>query len=87
MPSAEQDAYDQSKNDYWTYMSTIVMAKKTGHTEGLAEGRAEGLVEGEAKGRTGATLEIARKMKLLGIDAATIAQTTGLPQNEIKRLR
>ncbi|MDR3182862.1 MAG: hypothetical protein LBT89_08100, partial [Planctomycetaceae bacterium] len=79
MPSAEQDAYDQSKNDYWTYMSTIVMAKKTGHTEGLAEGRTEGRVE--------ATLEIARKMKLLGIDAATIAQTTGLPQDEIKRLR
>jgi predicted transposase/invertase (TIGR01784 family) len=53
-----------------------------GKAEGLAEGKAEGLAEGEAKRQA----EIARNLKRLGVDHATIAQATGLSVAEIEKL-
>ena len=71
-----------------------------GFHEGKAEGRAEGMQEGLAKGRTEGLQEgmekgmekgraeeriaIAAKMKQLGIPAEQIAQSTGIPAEEIK---
>ncbi|MDR3233295.1 MAG: PD-(D/E)XK nuclease family transposase, partial [Planctomycetaceae bacterium] len=48
------------------------------------EGFDEGLAEGEAKGRAEGLAEIVRKMKSLGIDAATIAQTDRLVSSRNK---
>ena len=51
-----------------------------GHAEGHAEGRAEGLAEGKRNNQ----LEIARKMKEMGMTADVIAQVTGLAPGEIE---
>ena len=55
-----------------------------GMQEGLAKGRTEGLQEGLEKGRAEGLKEAAAKMKQLGIPAEQIAQSTGIPVEEIK---
>ncbi len=65
-----------------------------GLAEGEAKGRAEGLAEGEAKGRAeglaeGAkkqAIETARNAKALGLPVETIAQLSGLSEDEINGL-
>ena len=57
-------------------------AKAEGRSEGKAEGKAEGLAEGaEQKQR-----EVARNLKNLGVDIATISQGTGLSLEEVQAL-
>ena len=55
-----------------------------GLQEGLEKGRTEGLQEGLEKGRAEGLKEAAAKMKQLGIPAEQIAQSTGIPAEEIK---
>nr|MCR5190848.1 hypothetical protein [Bacteroidales bacterium] len=55
-----------------------------GMQEGLAKGRTEGLQEGLEKGRAEGLKAAAAKMKQLGIPAEQIAQSTGIPVDEIK---
>ena len=55
-----------------------------GRAEGHAEGRAEGRAEGIAEGKRNNQLEIARKMKEMGMTADVIAQVTGLAPGEIE---
>ena len=50
--------------------------------EGIEKGRKEGIEEG-AKNRT---IEIARNMKLSGLDTNTIAKLTNLSRDEIDKL-
>ena len=50
--------------------------------EGMAEGHAEGIAEGETK----KNLEIARKMKEIGISSEKIQAVTGLIIEEINSL-
>ena len=54
--------------------------------EGEAKGREEGLAEGLAKGREEGSLDIARKMKAKGFSLEEIAELTGCPISEIKKL-
>lgn len=65
-------------------------AREQGLAEGRAEGREQGKAEGLAEGRHEAaretTLDVARKMKSLGLDTGVIAQTTGLTIPEIAEL-
>jgi hypothetical protein len=56
--------------------------KAEGHAEGLAEGHAEGLAEGEAN----ANLAHARKMKAKGFSPEDIAEITGIPLAQLRRL-
>jgi predicted transposase/invertase (TIGR01784 family) len=44
------------------------------------------LFDGEAKGRAEERIEIARNLKLEGLNIALIAKTTGLSEGEIERL-
>ena len=53
-----------------------------GRSEGLEQGRAEG----EAAGRAAAITELARSMKVKGLDAAAIAEITGLSVVEVEKL-
>ncbi len=48
--------------------------------------RAEGLAEGLAEGREEGTIQVARKMKELGIEDSLIAQSTGLSIEEVQAL-
>ena len=54
--------------------------------QGLAEGKAEGIAEGEALGFARGKLEIAAVMKAKGLDIETIAELTGLSEEEVKNL-
>ena len=54
--------------------------------KGRKEGRAEGLEEGRTEGAQSKAYEIARKMKLSGLDMATIVDFTGLSPKEIEKI-
>ena len=60
----------------------ILIGREEGRAEGEAKGRAEGLAEGEAAG----ILKTAKAMKAKGMDTRTIAEITGLPENELVHL-
>jgi predicted transposase/invertase (TIGR01784 family) len=72
------------------WRSGMEYAKLSGLEEGLSRGLAEGRVEGHAEGRaegiTEASLEIARKMKGMGLPISQIAEGTGLPAETIANL-
>ena len=52
----------------------------------MTEGMAEGMAEGEVKGERKKTIEMAKAMKLQGVDAAVIIKISGLSHNEIEQL-
>ena len=62
----------------------LAKGRTEGLQEGLEKGRTEGLQEGLEKGRAEGLKEAAAKMKQLGIPAEQIAQSTGIPAEEIK---
>ncbi|MCQ2239709.1 MAG: hypothetical protein MJZ73_10830, partial [Bacteroidaceae bacterium] len=65
-------------------------AKMEAEEKGRAEGEAKGFAIGEAKGRAEGLaegkLQIAKNLKLLGIDIQTIQKSTGLTIEEINNL-
>lgn len=61
-------------------------ARKSGLEEGLALGKEEGLALGEAKGKAEANLEIAKKMKLSGLDISLIMEITKLDKETINNI-
>ena len=79
MPAKDRELYEHNLHDYWTYLSTLQLAKK--------KGRAEGIVKGIAKGETQKAIEIARNMKKEGFDMTMIIKMTGLSPKEIERLK
>ena len=61
-----------------------------GRAEGIAEGRAEGIAEGRAEGleqgHVEAKIEMANKLKALGVDIDTIVKATGLDREAVEKL-
>lgn len=88
--SAFTDAQLQGYEKFWDMISvekTLVgSAERRGRAAGLAEGREAGLAEGRAAGRREGLLATARKLKRMGMDAADIAEATGLGAAEIEKL-
>ena len=78
MTRQEKLAYDRHIDAIMIQNDVIDTAK----LEGLVEGRAEGIAEGRAE----TNIEHARSMKSHGIDAAIIADVTGLSLEEITGL-
>ena len=74
--------YENSLKAYRDVKNSIDTAIEMGREEGLAEGMAKGRSEGIAEGRE----EVARAMLKKGMDSATIAELTGISEEEIKRL-
>jgi predicted transposase/invertase (TIGR01784 family) len=66
--------------------SDIDYARREGIAEGENRGRSEGIAEGETRGRSEEKLEIARKMKEMGISIEKIQTVTGLTAETIKSL-
>ena len=58
-----------------------------GREKGKVEGREEGKVEGRAEGMAIAGRKVAINLVALGMDDDTISKVTGLPQEEVKKLR
>ena len=54
--------------------------------EGLEKGMAEGIEKGIAQGERNKSIEIAKKLKLLGIPIEVIEECTGLSKEEIEQL-
>ena len=61
-------------------------AIEEGLAEGLSKGLAEGIAKGIAKGSLSKSLEIAGKMKELGVDISIIVQASGLSEEQILAL-
>ncbi|GHV21278.1 hypothetical protein AGMMS49959_10140 [Planctomycetales bacterium] len=78
MDRRERDVYDASLKIYRDNVNVITSAKEISR----AEGRVEGIEIGEKKKQ----LEIAKKLKALGLSSAQIAQGTGLTESEIAAL-
>ena len=73
-----QDIYWLEKMAEYDYNTNINVATK----EGIEIGRAEGKSEGEKKKQ----LEIAKKMKKMGLDITMIKEATNLSEEEIRKL-
>ena len=82
MTPAERRAYDEHLSAVMIQNDVLDSAKLEGRTEGLLEGRAEGRAEGERE----KSLEIARKLKSMGMETDIIVQATGLSEDEIATL-
>lgn len=74
----EREKYDESIKVYRDNLVTMAYAEE----HGLAQGREEGREEGLAQGLT----LVARNLKAMGMDAASIQKATGLPLEEIEKL-
>ena len=69
--------YDEKRRN-----GELAAAREDGIAEGLAQGHAKGLAEGHAE----AKIEMAIKLKALGVDIDTIVQATGLDRETIENL-
>jgi hypothetical protein len=88
---AERQAYDRHIDAIMIQNDVLGTAREEGlqegREEGLQEGREEGREEGLQEGRKESKITIARNMKnVLNLPDETIAQISGLPIDEIKKL-
>ena len=94
MTDAERKAYDAHMDDIMVQNDVLDTAKMEGRAEGRIEGRAEGRiegraegrVEGRAEGRTEEKIEMAKKMKAMGMAIETISQISSLTAEQIEQL-
>ena len=98
MPEPERSQYEESLRVYRDNLTVMRCERQAGLKEGREEGRAEGREEGRAegraegleigleKGREVMAMEVARNLKSLNLDIATICQATGLTPAEVEKL-
>ena len=70
-------------------MLTGITVEKYGEVmkkEGFEDGKAAGIAQGEASGRAAQKLEMAKALKVKGVSIDIIAETSGLPVEEIEKL-
>ena len=78
--------YEDSRKAYRDLKNSLDTALRQGHAKGLEEGHAKGLEEGLAEGRAEGKIEMAKKLKSLGVDLKTIMQASGLTAEQIEQL-
>lgn len=83
----DRRAYERYEQDTHYEASMHESHYGRGKLEGLAEGEAKGRAEGEAKGKAEEKMGIAKNMLELGIPLETIAKSTKLSMEEIKKLK
>ena len=91
----ERDLYEAALMRARDYNAQMKTARIRGHeqgfamgiAEGRAEGRAEGIAEGRAEGRAEGLTLTAKKMLEKGYDIATVADITGLSEEDIAHLK
>lgn len=86
----EEIEYESSLKAHLDYNACLHFAQVNGMEIGKAQGMEIGIAEGRAKGRAEGLkqekLNVARKMKLKGLDLALISEVTGLSTEEISKL-
>jgi len=80
-------AYDASLKHKRDAENTYSTAQRLGHDRGLKEGLQEGLKEGIAQGQHQKAIEMAVKLKSMGLSVDQIAEATGLTIDEIEKLK
>jgi len=76
----EQREYEDSLKAYRDIKNSLDTARE----QGIEQGRAEGIEEGMRKGRAKERTEIAKTMLLRGMDMKTVAELTGITEEELK---
>ena len=86
----EQIKHDKemtTEQDYQEYLEfRVAESRKEGREEGRKEGREEGRKEGLEEGREEARIEMAKKLKELGVDIVAIAKATGISADNVLSL-
>lgn len=82
MNQTERKAYERHLDAIMVQDDVLNTAK----IEGRAEGREEGLAEGRAEGEKTKAMEVAKKLKAIGLDDTIIAESTGLTAEQISKL-
>lgn len=82
----ERAQYEEEWKIYNDYFNTIESAQKKAAAESWEKGMEEGMKEGMEKGRIAEQHRIAKALKETGTPINTIAQVTGLSQEEIENL-
>ena len=98
MSDADRHAYDEHVNAVMIQNDVLGTARLEGLAEGRIEGmlqgilqgkeegRAEGRAEGRIEGEKQKALDVARKMKTMGIATSLIAEATGLSAQDVENL-
>lgn len=86
MTPEEQQVYDKYIDAIMIQNDVIEGAKQDGVEEGLEQGLELGLEQGRIEGRMEGILSVARTMKSMGSDIASICKITGLEQEEVQKL-
>ena len=82
----ERAQYEAQLDAYRVMTSAMEKSKLDGKEEGFHQGKQAGLQEGLQKGVLKGKLEIAATLKHRGLDTASIAEISGLTQEEIETL-
>ena len=91
MDEETRQKYEEREEYLFERKMMLQLAEKAGMEKGIEIGREEGKVEGEVEGREEgmaiAGRKVAQNLVALGMDDDTISKVTGLPQEEVKKLR
>ena len=80
-------SYDYQNCLNYAVETAVEAAVKTATEKALSEGEAKGKAEGLSEGEAKKSLEIAKKMLVMGLSTEQIAQATGLSEEEIIKLK
>ena len=88
MNDSDRHAYDAHMDDIMVQNDVLDTAKMEGRAEGRAEGLEEGLAKGLEKGRAEGVqtkaMDIARRLKSMGMSLGEICSITGLSEQELQ---
>ena len=86
MEVVEESSYTPEQLLGYDMFWDIIRTEKTYYYSAEKKGLEKGLAEGRAEGEQIKTLEIARKMKAMGLSLADIKNATGLADESIEKL-
>ena len=78
--------YEDSLKAYRDIKNSLDTAKREGVAEGIEIGREEGRAEGRAEGEQSKAIDIAKKLKSMGLSIADIIKATGLSEDDIMKI-
>ena len=87
MDEETRQKYEEREEYLFERKMMLQLAEKAGMEKGIEIGREKGKVEGKEEGMAIAGRKVAINLVALGMDDDTISKVTGLPQEEVKKLR
>ena len=86
MDPKEREIYEARLMAKYNYDSGMAGARQAGMEEGIEKGREEGIEKGIKKGQKEKQIQIAKKLKKMGMAEKEIEEATGLTEEEIQKL-